>query len=167
MALNKEWQDLAQQERTAEAQEKFWSDYFEKETEAYRQILTDKSGRLTGTPTEFAGKFKMETVEMAGFLDGINTSLAIEVDLDQLTADSTLDLTIDFEKLYYNMLNAKAPWLYGLEEWDGVLSEEKRHEITKKFKTDHIFVRTETIGRNDPCPCGSGKKYKKCCGTNK
>ena len=22
----------------------------------------------------------------------------------------------------------------------------------------------KTIGRNDPCPCGSGKKYKKCCG---
>ncbi|MGD8450660.1 MAG: SEC-C metal-binding domain-containing protein [Phycisphaerae bacterium] len=21
-----------------------------------------------------------------------------------------------------------------------------------------------TVGRNDPCPCGSGKKYKKCCG---
>lgn len=29
----------------------------------------------------------------------------------------------------------------------------------------HPFVRTEPkIGRNDPCPCGSGKKYKKCCG---
>jgi SEC-C motif-containing protein len=28
-------------------------------------------------------------------------------------------------------------------------------------------VRRETpkVGRNDPCPCGSGKKYKKCCGT--
>jgi preprotein translocase subunit SecA len=26
-------------------------------------------------------------------------------------------------------------------------------------------VRAEdTVGRNDPCPCGSGKKYKKCCG---
>ena len=23
------------------------------------------------------------------------------------------------------------------------------------------------VGRNDPCPCGSGKKYKKCCGANK
>ncbi|MGH9545975.1 MAG: SEC-C metal-binding domain-containing protein [Terriglobales bacterium] len=23
---------------------------------------------------------------------------------------------------------------------------------------------TAKIGRNDPCPCGSGKKYKKCCG---
>ncbi|WP_298038449.1 UPF0149 family protein [uncultured Desulfuromonas sp.] len=27
-------------------------------------------------------------------------------------------------------------------------------------------VRDEKIGRNDPCPCGSGKKYKKCCGLN-
>ena len=27
------------------------------------------------------------------------------------------------------------------------------------------FVRDEVkVGRNDPCPCGSGKKYKKCCG---
>jgi preprotein translocase subunit SecA len=25
-------------------------------------------------------------------------------------------------------------------------------------------VPTEKVGRNDPCPCGSGKKYKKCCG---
>ncbi|MBI4881137.1 MAG: SEC-C domain-containing protein [Planctomycetes bacterium] len=23
-----------------------------------------------------------------------------------------------------------------------------------------------TVGRNDPCPCGSGRKYKKCCGAN-
>ena len=26
--------------------------------------------------------------------------------------------------------------------------------------------KTEKVGRNDPCPCGSGKKYKKCCGAN-
>ena len=25
-------------------------------------------------------------------------------------------------------------------------------------------TRTKTVGRNDPCPCGSGRKYKKCCG---
>ena len=24
--------------------------------------------------------------------------------------------------------------------------------------------KSSKIGRNDPCPCGSGKKYKKCCG---
>jgi preprotein translocase subunit SecA len=27
-------------------------------------------------------------------------------------------------------------------------------------------VRGDKVGRNDPCPCGSGKKYKKCHGTN-
>ena len=28
-------------------------------------------------------------------------------------------------------------------------------------------VKEKEPGRNDPCPCGSGKKYKKCCGANK
>ncbi|MBE7026586.1 MAG: preprotein translocase subunit SecA [Ruminococcaceae bacterium] len=28
------------------------------------------------------------------------------------------------------------------------------------------IVKAEKVGRNDPCPCGSGKKYKKCCGLN-
>ena len=27
-------------------------------------------------------------------------------------------------------------------------------------------VTARKVGRNDPCPCGSGKKYKKCCGLN-
>ena len=27
-------------------------------------------------------------------------------------------------------------------------------------------VRSVKVGRNDPCPCGSGKKYKRCCGQN-
>ena len=36
-------------------------------------------------------------------------------------------------------------------------------EITKKYREDNI-AHVEKIGRNDPCPCGSGKKYKKCCG---
>ncbi|MCD4714205.1 MAG: SEC-C domain-containing protein, partial [Clostridiales bacterium] len=34
----------------------------------------------------------------------------------------------------------------------------------KKNYVDTVTVRIENkIGRNDPCPCGSGKKYKKCC----
>jgi uncharacterized protein YecA (UPF0149 family) len=28
------------------------------------------------------------------------------------------------------------------------------------------FASARKIGRNDPCPCGSGKKYKRCCGHN-
>jgi preprotein translocase subunit SecA len=30
-------------------------------------------------------------------------------------------------------------------------------------KVEPIRNRTQRVGRNDPCPCGSGKKYKNCC----
>ena len=33
-------------------------------------------------------------------------------------------------------------------------------------KVKQIKLETPKVGRNDPCPCGSGKKYKKCCGKN-
>jgi hypothetical protein len=33
-------------------------------------------------------------------------------------------------------------------------------DIVPKF----MPTRAEKVGRNEPCPCGSGKKYKKCCG---
>lgn len=39
----------------------------------------------------------------------------------------------------------------------------KRHLDFVKQKPD---AHSEKIGRNDPCPCGSGQKYKKCCGKN-
>jgi hypothetical protein len=166
MALYQQWQELVQKERTQEAQEAFWQAYFDKETEAYRKILKENTGKLEGTVAELAESFHMTQQEFSGFIDGINTSLSKQEDLEALSSDTALSLTVEFEKLYYNMLAAKAPWLYGLEEWDGVLAAEKRHEITKQFKTDHIFHAESKVGRNDPCPCGSGKKYKKCCGKN-
>ena len=33
-------------------------------------------------------------------------------------------------------------------------------------RSNSPIVKTSTIGRNDPCPCGSGKKFKNCCGRN-
>ncbi len=39
-------------------------------------------------------------------------------------------------------------------------SEDKRPGKTQKQKT---ITKSKKVGRNDPCPCGSGKKYKKCC----
>ena len=105
----------------------------------------------------------MDNVTFMGFLDGIRTSLDNDLELESLDGDSGIELSINLEKLYYNMLEARADWLYGLEEWDGRLSEEKRKEIRRKYHEAHRAVRTK-VGRNDPCPCGSGKKYKKCCG---
>ena len=41
-------------------------------------------------------------------------------------------------------------------------SAEAVAEAETKVKT--VVREAPKIGRNDPCPCGSGKKYKKCCG---
>jgi len=54
-----------------------------------------------------------------------------------------------------------------------VLEEGEIDESKLEFTKKDVFaeeerkkqpIRTEKVGRNDPCPCGSGKKYKKCCG---
>jgi preprotein translocase subunit SecA len=40
----------------------------------------------------------------------------------------------------------------------------ERPEETKPTKRKPVRREGKKVGRNDPCPCGSGKKYKKCCG---
>ena len=115
---------------------------------------------------ELVEKFQVNKVIFMGFLDGINSSLNTPNDLDSVDDNFMVDLDIDFEKLFFNMLKADADYLYTLEEWDGVLTEEKMTEIVKDFKRSKTVVKEKEPGRNDPCPCGSGKKYKKCCGKN-
>jgi preprotein translocase subunit SecA len=43
----------------------------------------------------------------------------------------------------------------------GVMAASNRPELARQSTVKHEGPR---VGRNDPCPCGSGKKYKKCCG---
>lgn len=49
------------------------------------------------------------------------------------------------------------------------VEEVRRKQVAKETKSSDqqvTVVKGKKIGRNDPCPCGSGKKYKKCCGRN-
>lgn len=163
MGLYEQWKEMAAAESGHQENDAFWNNYLEKEKDNYAYILENRLNKLEGKLDELAAKFNMEPVVFAGFLDGINTSLVNELELDSLAADTVLSAEIDFEKLYWNMLDAKAEWLYTLEQWDGILPQEKRNEITKQFRQSKIAVSSK-VGRNDPCPCGSGKKYKKCCG---
>lgn len=159
MKIYEEWK-----KKTDDGSDKgFFDEYLENEMSAYIDILSDGSGDLKGSCGQLAEKYGMEPAIFGGFLDGINTSLKEEIDLSDITEESELDSEIDFEKLLYNMYAAKANWLYLLEEWDNVLSLEKREEIKKQFNRDTTAV-SKKVGRNEPCPCGSGKKYKKCCG---
>lgn len=130
-----------------------------------KKILSAHKAEYAGREEELAQFFGMPAEIFIGFIDGINTSLRSELPLEEIEKDTEIKLDIDFEKLYFNMHEAKADWLYNLREWDGVLSSERRREITKQWRESKQFRNTEKkIGPNDPCPCGSGKKYKKCCG---
>lgn len=163
MTLYEEWRDLIENQTDATFQE-FWTEYSDAETKIYSDLL-DRPGETTsGTLGELAEKYEVRPVIFMGFLDGINDSLHRGNDFEHFDETSSLELDIDLEKLYFNMLSADADYLYGLPQWDTLLTEEKRREITKAYKKSKTVVKGEKIGRNDPCPCGSGKKYKKCCG---
>jgi len=57
----------------------------------------------------------------------------------------------------------KNKWHYKIE-----VDSKKEEDITDLdilLNTPKPVKSDQKIGRNDPCPCGSGKKFKKCCGT--
>ena len=164
MKIYETWENMQDLCQTEMQQRELWNKYYIDETEAYKIILSQKSFEFKGTVKEITEKLNLETVIFAPFIDGINTSLEKELDVKALEEESEIEMTILPEKLYYNMLNAKAKWLYELKEWDDVLDKEKRTEITRAWRSDHQAVSNKTVGRNEPCPCGSGKKYKNCCG---
>ncbi|MGI6778930.1 MAG: SEC-C metal-binding domain-containing protein [Acetivibrionales bacterium] len=163
MNLFGQWKELTDRKMAPDEYNSFWNTYLEKEKNIYEDILENKKRVISGKLAEVAESYNMDEATFTGFIDGINTSLLEPVDLEKLTEDSELKLEIDFEKLYWNMLDAKAEWLYNLPQWENILTEEKRQEIRKEYNRSKIAVSTK-VGRNDPCPCGSGKKYKKCCG---
>ena len=101
---------------------------------------------------------------MTGFLDGINDSLVTPNPIEEMEEDTEVNLIYDKEKLYKNMVDAKADWLYQLPQWDEIFTKERQKELYLEQKKSGTIVKGAKIGRNDPCPCGSGKKYKKCCG---
>ena len=143
--------------------EAFGNQYYDLEQAVYEAILQEPESTISGTFEELAERFGFDQVWFAGFMDGINESLKKSYDLKKLKPKSAISLDVDFEKLYFNMLDAGATWLSSLQQWDGVLSAERRKEIAKERKRGMQATSTK-IDRNAPCPCGSGKKYKKCCG---
>lgn len=164
MTLYDSWNEILEGNGIDQAQsDAFWNEYLSKEKDIYEVILESKTTKINSTVADFGKEHNLEPVLCLGFLDGINTSLETELDLEKITEESSFELSIDFEKLYLNMHKAKAEWLYTIPAWDDILTKEKQKEIKRTYG-DSVTVRIEEkIGRNDPCPCGSGKKYKKCC----
>ena len=158
------WRDEAyKQDMNTKAGQIYWGAYFAEEKAVYEQLLKDPGTVVKGTVKELAERYNMSVKHFAGFLDGINDSLITPNPIEEMTEDTEVSLGFDTEKLYYNMCEAKADWLYELPEWDVILTPEKRKELFLTQRKSHTIIRDKKPGRNDPCPCGSGKKYKNCC----
>lgn len=168
MALLQQWRDMAYSEKADKAQlQKLWTDYFQKEKEIYAILLKNPDEVVKGTVKELADKYSIDIMTMTGFLDGINDSLKEQNPIEEMDENTEVQLGFDKELLYKNMVAAGADWLYGLEEWNDIFSEEKQKELYKEQKASQTVRKENKIYPNDPCPCGSGKKYKKCHGKGK
>ena len=149
MGLLQEWREYAYGvELNSKEGKAIWDKYFEQEKAIYQQLLAAPEEVVSGT-------------------DGINESLKEPNPIEEMEADTVVKLPIDLESLYYHMVEAGADWLYELPEWDELLTPERRKELYREQKKSGTIVKERKVGRNEPCPCGSGKKYKYCCGRAK
>lgn len=164
MSLYKSWTDMVVEYVKSKGEAAFWEEYSNLESNIYRDLLSNHKEVLKTTIADLAKKYDTTDEFIMGFIDGINDSLKNQYDLETVENNTEIALDIDLEKLYFNMLDAKAEYLYTLPQWDAIFSADKRKNIEKEYKESKIVRNENKIGRNDPCPCGSGKKYKKCCG---
>ena len=166
-SLLEQWREMAyDQKKTREQLKSLWDAYFQVEKGVYEKLLSDPDTEVKGTVRELAEKYNMDVMTMVGFLDGINDSLKEANPIETMEEDTEVSLAFDKEKLYKNMVDARADWLYELPQWNDIYDEETRKRLFLEQRKSGTIRKEKKIGRNDTCPCGSGKKYKKCCGRN-
>lgn len=146
--------------------QRLWSAYFDTEKGIYEELLADPDTEVKGTVKELAEKFGVDILTMTGFLDGINDSLKEPNPIETMKESTVVSLAFDKELLYKNMVKAEADWLYNIPAWNDIFDEDKKKALYLEQKRSGTVIKGKKIGRNDPCPCGSGKKYKYCCGRN-
>ena len=167
MALLQQWRDMAYSETADKGSlQRLWTDYFAKEKDIYAELLKTPDTVVKGTVKELADKYSVDIMTMTGFLDGINDSLKKANPIEEMEEDTKVNLGFDKELLYKNMVAAGADWLYNLHEWEDIFDEDKRKELYREQKQSMTVRKGKKVYPNDPCPCGSGKIYKKCCGRN-
>lgn len=163
MSLYEEWLAKAFT-KDGKSVDAIWDEYLPKEQKIYEYILGSKVQNIEGTITELSKRFSMTTEEIVAFVDGINDVLETPYEIKDVDENTDIKIYIEFDKLYKKMVEYKAEHLYSLSQWDGIFNEEERKKLFAEQRKARTVVKGDKVGRNDPCPCGSGKKYKKCCG---
>ncbi len=100
-----------------------------------------------------ANLIRMVAAKHKNFMEIVNAVLAKNYTLE--------DLLKKYKRRYVdNKIISSTTVLYRSNAFSGTLGIIEDNENKPEIDT------SKKIGRNDPCPCGSGKKYKKCCGAN-
>lgn len=100
-----------------------------------------------------ANLIRMVAAKHKNFMEIVNAVLAKNYTLEELLKK--------YKRRYVdNKIISSTTVLYRSSAFSGTLGIIEDNENKPEIDT------TKKIGRNDPCPCGSGKKYKKCCGAN-
>ena len=150
-SLLDQWRGMAYDQTLSKDQlEKFWANYFLIEKGIYEKLLADPDTVVKGTVKELAEKYGQDVMTMVGFLDGINDSLLTSNPIETMTEDTEVSLAFDKERLYKNMVDAKADWLYGLPQWEAIFDEETRKRLYREQKASGTIRKPKKIGRNDP-----------------
>nr|WP_330400983.1 preprotein translocase subunit SecA [Sporanaerobium hydrogeniformans] len=151
-----------------------------------KELLSQKAEELYKTKEEEIGE-QLREIERVILLKVIDQKWMDHLDnMDQMKQGINLQaygqrdplveyrfLSFDiFEEMIENIQEETVKALYHVRIV--VNKEIKRERVAEPVATNHSdeslgakpTVKKEKIGRNDPCPCGSGKKYKTCCGKN-
>ena len=163
--LLEQWRDMAYDQKADRGKlQRFWAVYFNTEKEIYEKLLTNPDEVVTGTVKELADKFQVDLMTMVGFLDGINDSLKEANPIETMEEDTVVNLGFDKEKLTRIWWTRRQTGCMNCLSGTKSLMRTRGKSCTVSKKRSGTIVKGHKVGRNDPCPCGSGKKYKFCCG---
>ena len=144
MSLLEQWRATAYSQEMDKTQlQKFWTTYFQIERGIYEQLLSNPDEEVRGTVKELAEKYQVEVFTMVGFLDGINESLKVENPIETMEEDTIVNLNFDKEKLYKNMVDAKADWLYELPQWDEIIHKRETKGALQRAKSIRYYSQRE------------------------
>jgi len=112
--------------------------------------------------------FEISKQQVMGYIEGIKFNFKIGHDFNEIVKEFSSNIEMeDLEqlnevvKLIIDVYNNSIQWDLKGHSPSRVGNAEKSH---LQSSTDNTKQTLNTkIGRNDPCPCGSGKKYKNCC----
>ena len=156
------------------------------DVEAFKQRLKDEAEKLyEAKEAEFPNPETMRELERVILLKVVDRKWMDNIDdMDQLRqgiglqAYGSRDPVVEYKFAGYDMFNAMTQ---AIQEDTArlilhVKLEEKveREQVAKEtgtnkdetLKKEPVKRKEKKVGRNDPCPCGSGLKYKNCCGRN-